>query len=62
LLLNVWCKDCRHWVALDPGEQAGRHGADLPVPDWAQRLAFSQCGSRNVDFVVAPSSTVGPSR
>ena len=59
LLLRVWCKDCRHKVDLDPAEQAERHGADLPVPDWASRLACSRCGSRRVDFVVAPGRTGG---
>jgi hypothetical protein len=57
VLLRVWCEDCRHQVDLDPGEQAERHGADLPVRDWATRLTCSQCGSRRVDFVVAPRST-----
>ena len=59
LLLRVWCKDCRHQVDLDPGEQAERHGADLAVPDWASRLSCSKCGSRRVDFVVTPRSTGG---
>jgi hypothetical protein len=51
--------DCLHRVDLDPGDQAARHGADLPVRDWATRLACSQCGSRRVDFVIAPRSTGG---
>ena len=59
LLLRVWCKDCRHRVDLDPGEQAERHGADLAVPEWAKRLSCSKCGSRNVDSIVAPRSTGG---
>jgi ribosomal protein S27E len=59
LILRVWCKDCRHEVDLDPAAQAERHGAELPVPDWAARLTCSQCGSRAVDFVVAPDSTGG---
>jgi DNA-directed RNA polymerase subunit RPC12/RpoP len=59
LLLHVWCKDCRHRVDIDPSEQALRYGADLLVPEWASRLACSQCGSRRVDFVVAPRSTGG---
>ena len=52
LLLRVWCKDCRHEVDLDPADLAERYGADLPVPEWAARLACSQCGSRQVDFIV----------
>ena len=55
LLLRVWCKDCRHEVDLDPAEQAERYGADLPVPEWADRLTCSRCGSRQVDFVVTYS-------
>lgn len=62
LILRVWCKDCRHRVDVDPGEQARRYGADLAVPDWAARLACSRCGSRHVDFVVTPASTGGAGR
>ena len=59
LLLHVWCKDCRHQVDLDPGEQAERYGADLAVPEWASQLICSRCRSRRVDFVVTPRSTGG---
>ena len=58
-MLRVWCTVCLHRTDLDPGEQGERHGADLPVPDWAARLTCSQCGSRQIDFVVAPRSTGG---
>ena len=59
LLLRVWCKDCRHRGDIDPAEQAERYGADLAVPKWAKRLSCSQCGSRQIDFVVTPGSTGG---
>ena len=59
LVLRVWCTACRHSVILDPGELAARYGADLPVPEWASRLTCSECGSRQVDFVVTPGSTGG---
>jgi DNA-directed RNA polymerase subunit RPC12/RpoP len=59
LLLHVRCKECRHQADIDPGEQALRYGADLLVPEWASRLACSQCGSRRVDVVVTPRSTGG---
>src|SRR3954454_19593318 len=59
LLLRTWCRNCRHNVDIDPGEQAARYGAHLPVPEWATRLVCSRCGSRAVDFVVAPRSTGG---
>jgi hypothetical protein len=59
LLLCTWCRDCRHSVDVDPGEQAARYGANLPVPEWARRLVCSKCGSRAVDFVVAPRHTGG---
>ena len=49
--LIVWCRDCRHKVELDPAEQVGRYGADLPVRDWVRQLVCSQCGSRSIDFV-----------
>jgi hypothetical protein len=32
---------------------AARYGAEMTVPDWRERLVCSQCGSRNVDFVVS---------
>jgi len=32
--------------------QAHRYGADMPVPDWRERLVCSACGSRQVDMVV----------
>jgi len=50
--LIVWCRDCRHKVELDPAEQVGRYGADLPVRDWVRQLVCSQCGSRSIDFVL----------
>ena len=50
--LIVWCKACRHKVELDPAEQAQRYGAEMPVPEWRERLVCSACGSRNVDMVV----------
>ena len=59
LLLCTWCQDCRHRADIDPGEQAERYGPDLTVPDWASRLRCSRCGSRRIDFVVAPGSTGG---
>jgi ribosomal protein L37E len=59
LRLRVWCRECGRRVDVDPGEQAERYGADFPVPDWAARLTCSRCGSRKVDFIVAPRSTGG---
>ena len=59
LLLQTWCRDCRHSVDIDPGEQAKRYGEDLPVPEWGARLVCSRCGSHTVDFVVAPRHTGG---
>jgi hypothetical protein len=31
---------------------AQRYGADMAVPDWHGRLVCSECGSRQVEFVV----------
>jgi hypothetical protein len=39
-------------VEPDPSEMAERYGADMPVPEWRERLVCSQCGSRDVDMVV----------
>jgi len=59
LLLRVWCNDCRRVADLDPGEQAGRHGADLDLLVWRSRLRCSKCGSRNVDSIVHRGRTGG---
>jgi hypothetical protein len=50
--LIVWCKACRHQIEPEPAELASRHGADVPVRDWCERLACSRCGSRQADMVV----------
>jgi hypothetical protein len=50
--LIVWCKECQHQVEPDPAEQAQRYGAEMPVPEWSERLACSKCGSRQADMVV----------
>jgi hypothetical protein len=49
--LIVWYKECGRQVEPDPAEQAERHGADMPVSDWRERLACSACGSHDVDMV-----------
>jgi hypothetical protein len=59
LLLHVWCKDCLHQVDLDPGEPAERYGAAMVLLDWGRRLRCSQCGSRQVNSIVAPRATGG---
>ena len=59
LLLRTWCNRCRTIVDIDPGEQAVRHGADLPVPEWRTHLVCSQCGSRAMDCVAGPRRTGG---
>ena len=48
----VWCRDCGHRVEPDPAELANRYGADTSVLDWKERLVCSQCGSRDIDFVL----------
>jgi len=53
LMLMVWCKNCRHRAEPDPAEMAERYGAETTVPDWGKRLVCSQCGSRNVSFIVS---------
>jgi len=50
--LIVWCRGCGHRVEPDPAEQARRYGAGTPVLDWCERLVCSECGGREVDFVV----------
>ena len=50
--LVVWGKTCQHQVEPDPAEQVERCGAEVPVPEWRERLVCSKCGSRDVDMVV----------
>jgi len=50
--LVVWCRDCQHELDPDPAEHAARYGGELPVRDWARQLKCSQCGSKQVDFVL----------
>ena len=59
LLLRTWCNRCRHWVDVDPGEQAARYGADLSVREWRLRLVCPQCGSHAMDCVAGPRRTGG---
>ena len=33
-------------------EMAAQYGAETTVPDWCERLIYSQCGSRNIDMMV----------
>jgi hypothetical protein len=44
--LVVWCKACQYQVEPDAAEQSERYGAEMPVPDWRERLICSKCGSR----------------
>ena len=58
--LLVWCKQCQHQVEPDPVEQAQRYGAEMPVPEWRERLVCSACGSRDVDMVARVKCARGP--
>jgi len=51
--LIVWCKTCQRRVEPDPADQAERHGAETPGPEWRERLVCSACGSRDIDMVVS---------
>ena len=57
--LIVWCKDCRHQIEPDPAEMAKRYGAEMPVPDWCERLVCSKCVSRKIDMVVTGTERLG---
>src|SRR5205823_3001623 len=50
--LIVWCRHCGHQVEPDPAEQAERYRAEVPVPEWRERLVCSRCRSRQIDMVV----------
>jgi hypothetical protein len=51
----VWCRDCRHQVEPDAAAMVARYGADTPVREWHKRLVCSQCGGREIDFVLTGS-------
>jgi hypothetical protein len=53
LTLIVWCKACRHQVEPDLAEQVERYGIGLALPEWAARLRCTECGGRDIDFVVS---------
>ena len=53
LAAHLWCKACRHHAEPDVAQLVKRYGANLPLPEWSERLVCSACGSREVDFVVS---------
>jgi hypothetical protein len=43
---------CRAPWRPDAADQSERYGAEMPVPEWRERLVCSKCGSRDIDMVV----------
>jgi hypothetical protein len=58
--LIVWCKGCGRQVEPDVAAMAATYGADIPVPDWRERLVCSQCGGRDCRFRCDRSAALGP--
>jgi hypothetical protein len=50
--LIVWCNACRHRTEPDVAAMAAKYGAATPVRDWVGRLVCSQCGTRDISFVL----------
>jgi len=50
--LIVWCNACRHRTEPDVVAMAEIYGAATPVRDWVSRLVCSQCGARDISFVL----------
>ena len=50
--LIVWCKACRHRTEPDVAAMAARYGGATPIRDWVSRLVCSQCGARDISFVL----------
>jgi len=48
----VWCYACRHRTEPDVVAMAEIYGAATPVRDWVKRLVCSQCGARDISFVL----------
>jgi len=51
----VWCRSCHHQVEPEAAAMAERYGADVPVPDWRERLVCTRCGGRDIDMVLTGS-------
>jgi hypothetical protein len=51
--LIVWCKSCYHCAEPDVATQVAQHGAGMSVIDWKRLLRCTECGERNVGFVVS---------
>ena len=47
-----WCNACQHRIEPDVAAMAGKYGAATPVRDWVSRLVCSQCGARDISFVL----------
>jgi hypothetical protein len=66
LLLRTWCNRCRHWVDVDPGEQAARYGADCRC--WNGARASSARNAAATQWTASPArggpagSIISPSR
>ena len=50
--LILGCLDRQHQSEPDPAEMAEKYGAATPVRDWVSRLVCSQCGARDISFVL----------
>ena len=50
--LIVWCNASRHQIEPDVAAMAGKYGVATPVRDWVSRLVCSQCGARDISFVL----------
>jgi len=50
--LIVWCNACRHRTEPDVAAMAAKYGAETPVRAWVGRLVCSQCGTRDISFVL----------
>src|SRR4051794_1601334 len=71
LLLRTWCRSCRHSVDVDPGEQAARYGAALPVPEYgplalsarnaavAQSILSLRRGTPAASGLISPAASSG---
>jgi hypothetical protein len=50
--LIVWCRKCGRQVEPDSADMAARYGAEMPVPEWRERLVCSGRGGPQVDIRV----------
>lgn len=62
LRIIVLCTSCHYYLEPNLAEHARRHGPDLPLSDWTDRLVCGQCGGSGPNFIVSWNNAIGESQ